>query len=158
MPHPLTRRLAPPFALAALFLAIAVPATAQMGGEDHGPASVAEHLEDVRAYLAEMHGPIAERLFQAYPRLLTAPHEFPLPPGPPLVPAPPGHVSADALLHHQAVHGGGSLGRLHGTSAHPIGVGWLPHSMFAQGGGVYARWGYSRLLSAIHGFAAGRRG
>lgn len=159
MPHsPVLRRLAPSGALAAFLLALAVPAAAQMGPDDHAPASVAEHLEEVRAYLAELHGPIAERLYEAYPRLLSAPHELPLPPSPPPVPASPGHVSADRLMHYQAVHGMGSLGRLHGAMAHPIGVDWLPHSMFAQGGGVYARWGYSRLLDAVHGFAGRERG
>jgi hypothetical protein len=50
------------------------------------------------------------------------------------------------------VLGGGSLGRLHGATPHPIGVGWFPHSMFAQGGGVYARWGYARLLDGVRRF------
>lgn len=154
MSHPfVSRRLAPSGALAALALCLAATAHAQEGAPDHAPAGVAEHLEMVRAYLAEMHGPVADRLYEAYPRLLSTPHEFPLPPAPPAVPRHPGHVSADVLLHHQAVHGMGSLGRLHGTAAHPIGVGWLPHSMFAQGGGVYARWGYARLLAAIEEFA-----
>jgi len=159
MPHPLVRRGPTPFgALAALVLCMAAPAHAQVDATEHTPASVAEHLEVIRAYLAEMHGPVAERLYEAYPSLLSTPHEFPLPPAPPPVPAHPGHVSADLLVHYQAVHGMGTLGRLHGTSTHPIGVGWLPHSMFAQGGGVYARWGYFRLLDAIRGFAASESG
>lgn len=159
MPHPLvSRRLAPTGALAALALCLAAPTHAQEDPADHARAGVAEHLEMVRAYLAEMHGPVAVRLYESYPRLLSTPHEFPLPPAPPAVPAHPGHASADVLMHHQAVHGMGSLGRLHGTSTHPIGVGWLPHSMFAQGGGVYSRWGYARLLAAIEEFAARETG
>lgn len=159
MSHPLAeRRLAPAGALAALALCMAAPADAQVGAAEHAPVSVADHLELVRAYLAEMHGPAAERLYESYPRLLSAPFELPLPPAPPPVPAHPGHVSADVLMHHQAVHGMGSLGRLHGASTHPVGVGWLPHSMFAQGGGPYARWGYFRLLDAIHRFTARETG
>ncbi len=158
MQHPhASRRFVSTGALAALTLCLATPVRAQMDMSGQDPASVERHLETVRAYLAEMEGPIAERLFAMRATQRNAPLEFPLTPALPHVPAQPAHPSALGLLHYQAVRGGGSLGRLHGPATHPIGVGWFPHSMFAQGGGLYARWGFERLLDAVDRFAALQR-
>lgn len=153
MQHPHTgRRLLAGTALAALAMSAAGPARAQVAMTDRAPASVERHLDRVRAYLADMHGPVAERLWETHASRLGAPHELPLPPRAPAVPAAPGHIEALALLHYQAVAGTGSLGRLHGSTANPVGLAWFPHSMYAQGGGMYARWGFAHLLEGVDRF------
>ena len=113
-------------------------------------AAFVGHLAE---HLAERHGPMAETLFAMNAELAATPSFFMTrtPPGMRRTPAPPRilyRIEASHLMHHQGT-GSGSLGTLHGTSAHPLGVGWFPHSMFAQSGGVFARWGHARLLAAV---------
>lgn len=155
----LDRRPASGLAIATLALALAVPASAQPAerwtstADHYDAAAVASQIETWRGELSRIHGPLAQAWYDVHEAMLPAPHDLIQRPRPPVVPSLRYRVEPAHLLHHQAVTGGGSLGRLHGSLAHPIGLAWLPHSMFAQGGRVYGRWGFARLLAGIRGHA-----
>ena len=114
-------------------------------------AAITAHLSEVAAVLAARHGPLAEEIFAMNAQLMRVPNALDPRSAGPAVPPIGYRIEASHLVHYQA-SSGGSLGRLHGSSAHPAGVGWLPHSMFAQSGGVYGRWGHARLLGAIRSY------
>ena len=121
--------------------------------ESHVQAS----LDAARTELAERHGPLALQLFEMNERLARMPHFLEgVARGPSIAHMSP-DVEAGHLMHYQAGNGG-SLGQLHGSTAHPVGVGWLPHSMFAEGGRLYGAWGHARLLAAVDAFTARERG
>ncbi|MDH3732677.1 MAG: hypothetical protein OEU54_04050 [Gemmatimonadota bacterium] len=121
--------------------------------DDYDAEHVTAFIDHVRTRLAERHGPLAETLFAMNSDLSGMPHFLSTrtPPGSRPAPSPEPmrlRVEAAHLIHHQGI-GEGSLGTLHGSTWHPIGVGWMPHSMFAQSGRTFARWGHARLLAAV---------
>lgn len=120
--------------------------------DDYDAGRVAAHVEQLGAQLAERHGPLAETLFAMNADLASTPHFLSSRVRGPYV-APIKHrVEAAHLVHYQAASGG-SLGWLHGTTEHPLGVGWVPHSMFAESGRLFGQWGHARLLAAVDSHA-----
>lgn len=111
-------------------------------------AQVESHLDAMRAQLAARHGPLAEALFAIHEGLMATPHGIEPRPAVPAIPRMRHRVEAAHLIHYQAMTGG-SLGGLHGSLDHPIGLAWFPHSMFAQSGRVFGQWGHARLLGAV---------
>ena len=153
------RRLGGPM-LALLFVTLGLPSAAESQATEpwastadhYDGARVAAHLEQLRTQLAERHGPLAEALFAMNAELTRTPHSVETRPVGPAVPRIRHRIEASHLLHYQALQGG-TLGRLHGSTRHPIGLGWLPHSMFAQSGAVFGQWGHARLLAAVQSYA-----
>lgn len=111
-------------------------------------ATVEAHLEVARGQLAELHGPLARTLFDMHEALMVTPHDLKARPRAPIVPRLRFRTEPAHLVHYQAGHGG-SLGRMHGSTQHPTGLTWFPHSMFAQGGRVFGQWGHALLLGAV---------
>ena len=146
--------------LALLVLTLGLPSAAESQATDrwastadhYDMASVASHMEELRAQLAERHGPLAEALFAMNAELSRTPHDVETRPAGPAVPRVHYRIEASHLVHYQALEGG-TLRRLHGSTRHPIGLGWLPHSMFAQSGAVFGQWGHARLLAAVQSYA-----
>jgi len=112
-----------------------------------GP-SVEAHLEVVRGQLAERHGSLARTLFDMNEALMVTPHGLSSRPRPPAISRIHHRIEPAHLVHFQAENGG-TLGTLHGSTAHPIGLTWFPHSMFAQSGRVFGQWGHARLLAGV---------
>ncbi len=146
-------------ALSAALLVCAAPATAQMMDrwqtthDRYDAAFVQAQLDAERDRLSHEHGAIAQTMWSMRAELAAVPYDVTRRPMAPAVPHMRHRVEAAHLIHHQAVAGGGSLGPMHGSTAHPSGLGWFPHSMFAQGGRVYGVWGYGRLLEAVSAHA-----
>jgi hypothetical protein len=125
--------------------------------DDHyDAATVTSHLDQIRGLLAERHGPLAETLFAMNADLAATPGFFESYIRGPHVEAIRGGVEAAHLVHYQAANGG-TLGAMHGTTEHPLNVGWVPHSMFAQAGRLYGEWGHARLLAAVDAHAERHR-
>ncbi len=120
--------------------------------DQYDESRVPTHVGELQAQLADRHGPLARELFDMNAELRRTPHQVERRPAGPLVLPVVYRIEASHLLHYQAL-GGGTLGRLHGSTRHPIGLGWMPHSMFAQSGAVFGQWGHARLLAAIHSYA-----
>ncbi len=160
----LDRRPATGLAFTTLALALAAPAFAQPADrwtstEDrYDAATVASELETWHGQWSRIHGPLAQAWYDVHQALLPAPHNLVQRPAAPTVPRLRYRIEPAHLMHHQAVSGGGSLGVLHGSLDHPLGLAWLPHSMFAQGGRVYGQWGFARLLAGIGAHAERHEG
>lgn len=158
--RPNTPRFRPSRALAVqagLMLALALPAAAQMGRQvppemAYDARRVATYVEHLRELMANRHGDLAEAFFQRSEGLARTPDGLSARPLTPVVPEHTIAVSAEDLFRYQTSENG-SLGRLHGSTAHPLGLAWFPHSMFAQGGGRYATWGFARLLRAVRWYS-----
>jgi hypothetical protein len=136
-----------------LALAVVLPLQAQMGRQvppeaAYDAARVGTYVQHLRALMAERHGAIAERFFDMSDGLAMTPDGITARPAAPPVPGETIEVSAEDLFRFQTTEGG-SLGRMHGATGHPLALAWFPHSMFAQGGGRYGQWGFARLLRAV---------
>ncbi|MFV1988184.1 MAG: hypothetical protein ACC682_12945 [Gemmatimonadota bacterium] len=119
--------------------------------DQYDTSRVESRLDQLRQQLAERHGPLAETLFEMNADLARWPDFHGAPSRGPRAEPIRYRVEASHLMHYQALNGG-TLGKLHGTSSHPVGVGWMPHSMFAQSGRLYGEWGHARLLAAVDEF------
>jgi hypothetical protein len=144
----------------AVALALALPATAQMGRQvppeqAYDAERVGTYVAHLRTLMADRHGDLAEAFFRLSDGLAMTPNGLNARPVAPVVPEHTTAVSAEDLFRYQTSEGG-SLGRMHGADAHASGFAWFPHSMYAQGGGRYAVWGFARLLRAVRWYAEGQ--
>ena len=119
--------------------------------DQYDASRVASRIDQLREQLAERHGPLAETLFDMNGDLASWPDFLGTRTRGPRVEPIRYRVEASHLVHYQALNGG-TLGKLHGATTHPVGVGWMPHSMFAQSGRLYGEWGHARLLAAVDEF------
>lgn len=147
-------------AQAAIALALALPAAAQMGSQvpperAYDAERVGTYVAHLRTLMAERHGDLAEAFFRMSEGLAMTPDGLNARPAAPRVPEHTPAVSAEDLFRYQTSEGG-SLGRMHGAGAHASGLAWFPHSMYAQGGRKYAVWGFARLLRAVRWHAGDR--
>jgi len=154
-PHRLAKRTVTPALGALLLLTVSAGAANGQAADrfestlDHYDAVTVEaHLDAARGQLADRHGPLARTLFDMHEALMVTPHDLKARPQPPAIARLRHRVEPAHLVHYQAENGG-HLGTLHGSTAHPIGLTWFPHSMFAQSGRVFGQWGHALLLGAV---------